>query len=76
MEKKRGQELDRKGKASQSQNWWENPIEELDMAQLEQLKASLQGQGLKHDVARQAEQILIQKLNPPQPIHGHKKHQY
>jgi hypothetical protein len=56
MGKKRGQELDRKGKASQSQNWWENPIEELDMAQLEQLKASLQG--LKHDVARQAEQIL------------------
>jgi hypothetical protein len=74
MEKKRGQELDRKGKASQSQNWWENPIEELDMAQLEQLKASLQG--LKHDVARQAEQILIQNLNPPQPIYGHTKHQY
>jgi len=46
------------------------------MAQLQQLKASLQGQGLKHDVARQPEQILIQNLNPPQPIHGHTRHQY
>lgn len=55
-----------KGESQSESELGENPIEELDMAQLEQLKASLQG--LKHDVARQAEQILIQNLNPPQPM--------
>ncbi|KAL9377669.1 hypothetical protein Peur_029004 [Populus x canadensis] len=59
-------QLSQKGESQSESELGENPIEELDMAQLEQLKASLQGQGLKHDVARQAEQILIQNLNPPQ----------
>ncbi|CAK7355160.1 unnamed protein product [Dovyalis caffra] len=66
IEKKRGQELDRLRKDSQILNWWENPIGELDMAQLEQLKASLEE--LKHDVARQAERNLIQNSKPPQPL--------
>ncbi|KAF9663381.1 hypothetical protein SADUNF_Sadunf17G0043900 [Salix dunnii] len=66
VEKKRGEELDRMVKAGQSQNWWENPIQELDWAQLEQLKASLQY--LKQDVTRHAKQILIQNSAPPQPF--------
>ncbi|KAJ6691105.1 MADS BOX PROTEIN [Salix koriyanagi] len=66
VEKKRGEELDRMEKAGQSQNWWENPIQELGLAQLEQLKASLQY--LKQDVTRHAKQILIQNSAPPQPF--------
>ncbi|KAG5226616.1 agamous MADS-box protein [Salix suchowensis] len=60
------EELDRMEKAGQSQNWWENPIQELGLAQLEQLKASLQY--LKQDVTRHAKQILIQNSTPPQPF--------
>ncbi|KAJ6420723.1 hypothetical protein OIU84_028143 [Salix udensis] len=66
VEKKRGEELDRMEKAGQSQNWWENPIQELGLAQLEQLKASLQY--LKQDVTRHAKHILIQNSTPPQPF--------
>ena len=65
MEKKRGEELDRMRKASQSRNWWENPVQELSFAQLEQLKASLLD--LKQDVTRHAKQILIQS-SAPQPF--------
>ncbi|KAG6741468.1 hypothetical protein POTOM_054728 [Populus tomentosa] len=65
VEKKRGEELDRMRKASQSRNWWENPIQELSLEQLEQLKASLLD--LKHDVTRHAKQILLQN-SAPQPF--------
>ncbi|CAK7355154.1 unnamed protein product [Dovyalis caffra] len=66
MEKKRGEELDKSMKASQSQNWWENPIQDLDLAQLEQLRATLHD--LKQNLARQAEQFLLQNSAPPQPF--------
>ncbi|KAG6767477.1 hypothetical protein POTOM_028682 [Populus tomentosa] len=66
MEKERGEELDILRKASQSQNWWESPIQELSFAQLEQLKASLLT--LKQKLARQAQQILLQNSVPPQPF--------
>ena len=62
MEKKRGEELDSLRKASQSQNWWDKPIQELDLAQLEQLKAALLN--LKQNLARQAEQLLLQNSAP------------
>ncbi|KAF9679033.1 hypothetical protein SADUNF_Sadunf07G0098000 [Salix dunnii] len=62
MEKKRGEELDNLRKASQSQNWWDKPIQELDLAQLEQLKAGLLN--LKQNLARQAEQVLLQNSAP------------
>lgn len=65
VEKKRGEELDRMRKASQSRNWWEKPIQELNLAQLQQLRASLQD--LKQDVTRHAKQILIQN-SAPQPF--------
>lgn len=66
MEKERGEELDILRKASQSQNWWESPIQELSFAQLEQLKASLLT--LKQKLVRQAQQILLQNSAPPQPF--------
>ncbi|KAJ6959390.1 agamous-like MADS-box protein AGL62 [Populus alba] len=65
VEKKRGEDLDRMRKASQSRNWWENPIQELSLEQLEQLKASLLD--LKQDVTRHAKQILLQS-SAPQPF--------
>lgn len=66
MEKKQGEELERMRKLSQRQCWWENPIEDLDLAQLEQLKSSLQG--LRQNVAKQVEQVLIRSSNPPQQL--------
>lgn len=64
MEKKQGEELDRMRKASQSQCWWEAPVEDLDLVQLDQLKVALQD--LRQKVAQQAEQLLIQNANPSQ----------
>ncbi|KAI5582754.1 hypothetical protein POPTR_007G113800v4 [Populus trichocarpa] len=66
MEKKRGEELDKLRRASQSQNWWDSPLQELSVAQLEQLKASLLT--LKQNLAMQAQQILLQNSAPPQPF--------
>lgn len=63
VEKKRGEELNQMRKASQAQCWWEAPIEELNLPQLEQLKMSLEE--LKKSVGKQAEKILIQNSNPP-----------
>ncbi|KAA0044310.1 agamous-like MADS-box protein AGL62 [Cucumis melo var. makuwa] len=66
MERKRGEELNKLRKASQAQCWWELPIEEMEMHQLEQLKASLDE--LKKNVTQQADRILIQtssNANPP-----------
>ncbi|TYK29439.1 agamous-like MADS-box protein AGL62 [Cucumis melo var. makuwa] len=51
---------------TQAQCWWELPIEEMEMHQLEQLKASLDE--LKKNVTQQADRILIQtssNANPP-----------
>ncbi|GMY38805.1 agamous-like MADS-box protein AGL62 [Fagus crenata] len=68
VEKKRGDELNRMRKASQAQCWWESPIEELGLPQLEQLKVSLEE--LKKNVAKQADRLLIQNSNPPQFFAG------
>ncbi|KAG6710848.1 hypothetical protein I3842_05G023000 [Carya illinoinensis] len=62
-EKKRGEELKRMRQASQAQCWWEAPIEQLGLPQLEQLKLSLQG--LKKNVAKQSDRLLFQASNPP-----------
>ncbi|XP_038904315.1 agamous-like MADS-box protein AGL62 [Benincasa hispida] len=67
MEKKHGEELNKLRKANQVLFWWELPIGEMEMNQLEQLKASLNE--LKKNVTQQADQILIQTSNdnlPPQ----------
>ncbi|XP_050208832.1 uncharacterized protein LOC126659577 [Mercurialis annua] len=61
MEKKRGEELDQMRKISQAQHWYESPIDQLDSAQLKQLKTSLEM--LKQNVKKQAEQLLFQAAN-------------
>lgn len=67
-EKKRGEELIQMRKASQGHCWWRNPIEELSLPQLEQLKAALEE--LKKNVAKQAERVMIQNSGPPQFLGG------
>ncbi|GKV24353.1 hypothetical protein SLEP1_g33975 [Rubroshorea leprosula] len=52
-------------KASQSQCWWENPIDQLNLTQLEQLRQALEE--LKKNVAKQADKLLIQNTAPPPP---------
>lgn len=64
MEKKRGEELSQMKKASQDQCWWEAPVDQLNLPQLEQLKGSLEE--LKKNVTKQADRLLIQSSNPSQ----------
>ncbi|EXB61543.1 Agamous-like MADS-box protein AGL62 [Morus notabilis] len=58
LERKRGEEMSKLRKASQAQCWWENPVDQLDMEQLGQLKKSLEE--LKKVVQHQADRILMQ----------------
>ncbi|GAV80293.1 SRF-TF domain-containing protein, partial [Cephalotus follicularis] len=62
-ENKRGEELNQLRKASQTQCWWQAPVDKLTMPQLAQLKVSLEE--LKNNVAKQADRLLIQSSNPP-----------
>ncbi|XVF68178.1 hypothetical protein PTKIN_Ptkin10aG0183400 [Pterospermum kingtungense] len=57
VEKRRGEELNQMRRAGQNQNWWEAPIEELSLPQLQQLKSALEE--LKKNLARQAENLLL-----------------
>lgn len=61
-EKKRGEELELAKNASRRHCWWENPVEELGLNQLQQLKNALEE--LKKNVGRQANRILVQSANP------------
>ena len=62
VEKKRSEELKKLRKASQAaQYWWENPIDNLDLRQLEQLKTAMEE--LKRTVNQQADRLLIQTTN-------------
>lgn len=61
-EKKRGEELNRMRKTSRAQCWWEGPVEEMELTQLEQLKASMEE--LKKNVSKQVDRVLIQSSNP------------
>ncbi|XWS67525.1 hypothetical protein CRYUN_Cryun04dG0013900 [Craigia yunnanensis] len=63
-EKMRGEELNQMRKASQNQYWWEAPIDELSLPQLQQLKSALEE--MKKNVSKQAEKLLIQNANPQQ----------
>ncbi|KAL5560426.1 hypothetical protein UlMin_036637 [Ulmus minor] len=55
-EKIKGKEFDRLRKDGASQCWWEAPIEELGLEELEQLKVSMEE--LKNNVTRQAQKII------------------
>ncbi|KAK6912353.1 hypothetical protein RJ641_021954 [Dillenia turbinata] len=65
-EKKRGEALNEMVKASIGQRWWEAPVEELSVQELEQLNASLQE--LKKNVTKQAEKLLIESTNSSSPF--------
>ncbi|KAB2046078.1 hypothetical protein ERO13_D01G171950v2 [Gossypium hirsutum] len=67
-QKKRGEELDKMRKASQEQNWWESPIEELSLPQLQFLRSAMAE--LKKIVQREAEQLIIQNTNCQQLFPG------
>ncbi|KAI7999778.1 Agamous-like MADS-box protein AGL62 [Camellia lanceoleosa] len=61
-EKKRGEELNKMRKASQDAFWWEAPVSELGLQQLEQLKVAMED--LKKNVAKQSEKIQMEESNP------------
>ncbi|KAI3793478.1 hypothetical protein L1987_36097 [Smallanthus sonchifolius] len=60
-EKKRSETLDEMRKASQSQFWWEAPIEDLNLHELQQLKDSMEE--LKKTVTVQANRLLTENSN-------------
>ena len=60
-ERRRGDEMNRLCKAKQVQCWGENPVEMMDMAQLGQLKTSLQE--LRRFVNQHADRIMIHASN-------------
>ncbi|PWA89430.1 AGAMOUS-like 61 [Artemisia annua] len=60
-EKKRTETLDEMRKTSRSQFWWEAPIEDLSLHELEQLKDSMEE--LKKTVAIQANKLFIENSN-------------
>ncbi|GMP28868.1 hypothetical protein CsSME_00004226 [Camellia sinensis var. sinensis] len=61
-EEKRGEELNKMRKASRDRCWWEAPVSELGLQQLEQLKVAMED--LKKNVAKQSEKIQMEELNP------------
>ncbi|KAK9266469.1 hypothetical protein L1049_001533 [Liquidambar formosana] len=62
-EKKRGEVLNQMRKASQTQCWWEAPIDTLGLQQIEQLRVSLEE--LKKNAAKQVDKLLMEASNPP-----------
>ncbi|CAL9022653.1 unnamed protein product [Prunus brigantina] len=61
-EKKHGEALDKMSKASQNQCWWEMPVDELGLHELQILKASVEE--LKRNVNKQANRILMESSYP------------
>ncbi|KAL7212797.1 hypothetical protein ACSBR2_015474 [Camellia fascicularis] len=61
-EKKRGEELNKMRKASRERCWWEAPVSELGLQQLEQLKVAMED--LKKNVAKQSKKIQMEESNP------------
>lgn len=55
-------------KASRSQCWWEAPINELGLHELEKLKTAMED--VKKNVEQQANKILINSKNNPSPFFG------
>ena len=62
VEKNRGEILSQMRGASQNQCWWEAPINELSLLELEQLKVSMEE--LKKVVVRQGDKLLMEASNP------------
>lgn len=64
-EKKHGEALAqmRCGDTGSSQPWWEAPVEELSMPQLQHLRAALEE--LKRSAAKKVDMLLIEAASPP-----------
>ncbi|KAL7206293.1 hypothetical protein ACSBR2_019075 [Camellia fascicularis] len=61
-EKKKGEELNKMRKDSRDKCWWEAPVSELGLQQLQQLKVAMED--LKKNVVRQGEKIQMEESNP------------
>ncbi|XP_021897680.1 agamous-like MADS-box protein AGL62 [Carica papaya] len=77
IEKTRSEELNQTKKANENECWWMGPKEDLSLAQLQQLKASLDE--TKKIVAKHAENIVLHTSNthlphPHLPHHHHQPH--
>ncbi|GAY45136.1 hypothetical protein CUMW_087170, partial [Citrus unshiu] len=66
LTQKHGEVLSEIRKASCRQCWWEAPINELGLHELEQLKTAMEE--LKKNVEQQANKILIDSKNNPSPF--------
>ncbi|CAK9167874.1 unnamed protein product [Ilex paraguariensis] len=65
-ERKRGEALDHIRKASQSHHWWEAPIDELGLNELEQLRDSMEV--LKKNLSNQISKIMTDQAANPSPF--------
>lgn len=61
VEKNRGEEFTKMSNARKEMCWWEAPINELGIEDLEQLKMAMEG--LKRNVDKQAEKITMEASN-------------
>lgn len=68
VERKRGEALDDLRIASQTQFWWESPVEKLGFEELQQLKDCMEV--LKKNVNNQANSILVENANSNLPLFG------
>nr|GLL45506.1 agamous-like MADS-box protein AGL62 [Ipomoea trifida] len=62
LEKKRGEELTKMRKESAGKWWWESPVGELGLEELEQLKVAMEE--LKSGVGKQMEKLVVEASNP------------
>ncbi|KAL7236225.1 hypothetical protein ACSBR1_019478 [Camellia fascicularis] len=60
-EKKKGEELNKMRKDSRDKCWWEAPVSELGLQQLEQLKVAMED--LEKNVVKQGEKIQMEESN-------------
>lgn len=69
-EKRHSETLNQMRKSSRSQCWWEAPVEELGLQELEQLRDALEE--LKKRLTKQTNKILIESSNslPFLPVNG------
>ncbi|CAK9137932.1 unnamed protein product [Ilex paraguariensis] len=61
-ERKRGEMLDQIRRAGRNQRWWEAPIDELNLQQLEILKAAMED--LRENFNNQAQQVMVESSIP------------
>lgn len=63
FEKKREIEIEKIKKAKIGKNWWENPVNELGLDELEQLKLGMEE--FKKNVTKQMQKIIFEASNTP-----------